>query len=185
MDKTGFGVLRPRTVTRSAARLAAAALATSAMTFGVSGATLAPATAVQPMTVQPATATVVTALAAPATYERRVHRLVNIRRANHGLRPLKFADCADTSAENWANYLARNNEFFHQSMTDVLNRCDAQYAGETLGRGAMAPRKLVRMWMESPGHRAVLLSTKSTRLGIGAAPDAYGRWVVAANFIRP
>lgn len=185
MDISGFGVRRPRTITRSFARLAAVALASSAITIGASGATLAPATAVQPVTAQPVVATVKTALAAPETYERRVHRLVNLRRANHGLRPLKFAGCADSSAESWASYLARNNEFFHQSMLDVLNRCDAQYAGETLGRGAMAPRKLVRMWMESPGHRAVLLSSKSTRLGIGAAPDAYGRWVVAANFIRP
>lgn len=187
MDKTGIGVLRPRTL----ARLAAAVLTTTALTLGLtataagSATALQPTAAIQPTAIQPATMQVKTALSAPAFYERRVHILVNRRRAAHGLRPLRFAYCADASATRWARYLARNNQFYHQSMTDVLNRCDAQYAGETLGRGAMAPRKLVRMWMESPGHRAVLLSTKSTRLGIGAAPDAYGRWVVAANFIRP
>ncbi|HJR36919.1 MAG TPA: CAP domain-containing protein, partial [Nocardioidaceae bacterium] len=60
----------------------------------------------------------------------------------------------------------------------------AMYAGETLGRGAISPRRLVRMWMHSDGHRHVLLSRKSRRIGIGAVPDAYGRWVVAANFMR-
>jgi uncharacterized protein YkwD len=109
---------------------------------------------------------------------------VNKRRAAHDLRRLKVASCADDVAESWSRYLAANNEFFHQSMTDVLDRCDATYAGETLGRGSMRPRKLVRMWMESPGHRAVLLSSKARRIGIGATPDADGRWVVAANFIR-
>ena len=69
-------------------------------------------------------------------------------------------------------------------MSYVLNRCDARYAGETLGRGTMSPRRLVTMWMRSPAHRSVLLSRKSRRIGVGVAPDRYGRWVITANFVR-
>ena len=175
MNTRGFGVLRPRS-TRSAARRALVAATTSAVALGLSVGTLAPAaTAVQ---------AAAGSATAPDTYEKRVQRLVNKRRANHDLPRLRMAACADNVAEDWSYYLAANGEFFHQSMSDVLDRCDARYAGETLGRGAMTPRKLVRMWMQSPGHRAVLLSSKSRRIGVGATADADGRWVVAANFIR-
>ncbi|HSE10731.1 MAG TPA: CAP domain-containing protein [Nocardioidaceae bacterium] len=150
------------------------------LAVGLTSATAAPASAIQTQSLSLATARA----SAAETYERRVQRLVNVRRANHGLSRLRLASCADGTAETWSRYLARRNQFFHQSMTTVLNTCNARYAGETLGRGAMTPRKLVRMWMNSPGHRTILLSKRSRRIGIGATPDAYGRWVVAANFIR-
>jgi len=121
---------------------------------------------------------------APSTYESRVQHLINNRREARGLGHLRLATCTDAVAERWTTYLAENNEFYHQDMGKLLERCDAMYAGETLGRGAISPRTLVRMWMESDGHRAVLLSSKSRRIGIGAKPDADGRWVVTANFMR-
>jgi uncharacterized protein YkwD len=180
MTTRGFGVLRPRTLTDSARRLALGLVTTSLLAAG----TVTVVTPAQALQTQNLTVTTTRMNTAPDVYERRVQRLVNRRRDAHGLRRLRMASCPDTVAEGWSQWLASNNEFFHQSMTDVLNRCDARYAGETLGRGAMSPRKLVRMWMESPGHRAVLLSTKSRRIGIGATPDSFGRWVVAANFVR-
>lgn len=121
---------------------------------------------------------------APDTYEKRVRHFVNRRRESHGLRPLRRAPCPDRVAEDWSRYLAANNEFFHQEMQTVLGYCDARYAAETLGRGTIGPRRMVRMWMHSEGHRAVLLSPWARRIGIGAQPDATGRWVVAAEFMR-
>jgi uncharacterized protein YkwD len=119
-----------------------------------------------------------------STYEKRVQYWVNVKRRNHGRAKLRIASCTDRAAERWSSYLSVNDLFFHQSMSDLLERCDAVYAGETLGRGAIKPRRLVRMWMNSDGHRHVLLSRKARRIGIGAKPDVYGRWVVAADFMR-
>lgn len=121
---------------------------------------------------------------APSTYEQRVQFWVNKMRKRHDLRRLRVAACPDNVAERWSEHLAVNDLFYHQSMEDVLDRCDAMYAGETLARGAITPRHLVRLWMNSSGHRHVLLSSESRRIGIGATPDAHGRWVVAANFVR-
>ena len=179
MNPRSFGVLRPR-VTRSAARLLTSALAASMLTVGFSGAALAPAHSAQVKTAMVST----TMSVDPGTYERRVQRLVNVRRANRGLPRLRIASCADQTATTWSRHLAETGGFYHQSMTTVLDTCNARYAGETLGRGSMGPRKLVRMWMESPAHKTVLLSNKSRRIGVGATADAYGRWVVAANFVR-
>jgi len=43
--------------------------------------------------------------------------------------------------------------------------------GETLamlgGCGSKAARRVVRMWMNSPGHRAILLSSSFKRVGLG------------------
>jgi uncharacterized protein YkwD len=179
MNTRCFGALRPRSI-GTAARRVVAVVTTSVLALGLAGATLTPADAVQ---VDALVVTTATASYAD-TYEKRVQRLVNRRRARHDLPRLRLARCADRTATRWSRHLAGSNEFYHQSMSAVLDRCDARYAGETLGRGSMRPRKLVRMWMHSPSHRAVLLSEKSRRIGVGATPDAYGRWVVAANFIR-
>lgn len=142
------------------------------------------------LSLTPAHATTTTTTAATmsaaqtATYEREVQYFVNQVRAQHGLRKLRVASCTDRVAERWNRHLATSGSFYHQSMQTVLKRCNARYAGETLGRGGMAPGELIQLWMDSPPHRAVLLSGKSRRIGVGAEYDAAGRWVVTANFMR-
>ena len=120
----------------------------------------------------------------PRVYEKRVQHQVNVVRKAHGLPRLRVARCTDDVAERWNAHLAKNDLFYHQSMWDILDRCDARYAGETLGRGAITPRVLVQMWMHSEGHRAVLMSPLARRIGVAARPDAFGRWVTTADFMR-
>jgi uncharacterized protein YkwD len=119
-----------------------------------------------------------------SSYEKDVQRWINVQRGKHGLRHLRLASCTDRVAERWVSYLAAHDAFYHQSMSAILKECNARYAGETLGRGAISPRRLVRMWMNSPSHRDILLSKHPRRVGIGAYPDVYGQWVVAADFMR-
>jgi len=121
---------------------------------------------------------------ARSTYERRVQFWINRRRHQHGLHRLKYASCTDRVAERWGKHLALNDAFRHQSMMRILLKCDAYYAGETLGRGAITPRRLVYLWMHSPEHREVLLSSHAHRIGIGCYPDRYGRWVTAVDFMQ-
>jgi uncharacterized protein YkwD len=116
-------------------------------------------------------------------YESRLQAVINDRRAAHGLRPLRVDRCTDRIAERWGRHLARDGAFEHQSLSPLLRRCEAQWAGETLAYGRVTPVRMVRMWMHSPGHRAILLSRQANRVGIGAARDSRG-WVVAADFTR-
>jgi uncharacterized protein YkwD len=117
------------------------------------------------------------------TYENEVKLYVNNERRKRGLRALSWATCTDTVAERWASYLASHDAFYHQSMTALLRRCHARYAGETLAKGNISPRTLVGLWMNSPAHRHVMLSASPRRIGIGAVPDSHGQWVVAANYM--
>jgi uncharacterized protein YkwD len=139
----------------------------------------------------PSTATAVTPTASPvysafstSTYETAVQYWVNVVRKNHGLRPLSLASCTDAAGERWSAHLAATDTFYHQSMTALLYKCNAYYAGETLGRGNITPHTLVTMWMHSTDHRHVLMSRSPRRIGIGATPNARGEWVVAAEFMR-
>lgn len=119
-----------------------------------------------------------------STYESQVQSYVNAERRKRGLSALSFASCTDTVAEQWAAHLSSTDTFYHQSMTALLRRCHATYAGETLARGSITPRALVTMWMNSAPHRHVMLSTSARRIGIGAVPNSRGEWVVAANYMR-
>jgi uncharacterized protein YkwD len=117
------------------------------------------------------------------SYEARVQHHVNLRRAAHGLRALRFERCTDGVAEAWSADLAVSGSLLHQDPATILGACHARYAGETLGRGRYSPKALVRAWMRSPYHRPVLLSRKATRIGIGAN-RVDGAWVTAASFTR-
>ena len=118
------------------------------------------------------------------TYEAKVESYVNQRRARQGLAPLRFEACADRTAERWAAWLASTGELVHQSSGAITGTCQVSYAGETLGRGRFGPRTLVRQWMRSPLHRAVVLSPLATRIGVGSYLDGSGRWVTSASFTR-
>lgn len=134
--------------------------------------------------VTPARAVAVKTAAQTATYERQVQWHVNKVRRQRGLPVLRLARCTDRVATRWTQHLAATGRFYHQSMYAVLRRCNARYAGETLGKGGMTPQRLVQMWMQSPPHRAVLTNRKSRHIGVAARPDASGQWVVTANFMR-
>jgi uncharacterized protein YkwD len=120
----------------------------------------------------------------PEVYEKKVQRIINRKRDARGLRPLKVHACTDAVAERWGKHLAENLAFYHQSLDPLFDRCGATYAGETLARGAVTPAQMVRMWMQSDGHRRILLSRYPTRIGLGAYLDSRGDWLVAADFTR-
>jgi uncharacterized protein YkwD len=165
-----------RTSTRTALRALVAAVTIALVTFGLT-AVGAPAQAAQ------ARSTAIMSMSS-GTYESKVQYFVNVKRAKHGLNKLRLDSCADGTAERWAKYLANADEFFHQSMGNILDTCGAYYAGETLGRGTISPHRLVYLWMHSPAHRHVLLSKYAKRIGVGAYVDSHGQWLTAANFTR-
>jgi uncharacterized protein YkwD len=173
------------TLLRRARRALAAAAITVFAAVGVAGSPSSTSASSSPVTSQAVelSAVAVRPAYAPQTYENEVKLYVNNERRKRGLRALTWATCTDTVAERWASYLASHDAFYHQSMTGLLRRCNAHYAGETLAKGNITPRTLVGLWMNSPAHRHVMLSTSPRRIGIGAVPDSHGQWVVAANYM--
>lgn len=118
-----------------------------------------------------------------AAYEARVIYQINLQRARYARANLSATACPDRYAESWAAYLARTGAFYHRNLTSVLSGCSATMAAENLARGYSSADSTVAAWMASPGHRANILDSRLTQIGVGAV-YAGGRWTVVANFIR-
>jgi uncharacterized protein YkwD len=119
--------------------------------------------------------TTTTKPATPASYADQVLALTNAERTGRGLRPLAFSGCADRFADSWAAALAKAGTLSHQPLNPVLSACAARRVGENVGYGNVTPAQLVRMWMDSPGHRANILEPAFTHLGVGAVTTSTGR----------
>ncbi|KGR86764.1 SafA/ExsA family spore coat assembly protein [Lysinibacillus odysseyi] len=110
--------------------------------------------------------------------EEEVVRLVNVERAKEGLSPLKI----DWELARVAKYKAQDmhdkNYFSHTSPTygspfDMMKHFGISYtaAGENIAKGQKSAAQVVQAWMNSEGHRANIMSTKYTHIGVGYVAD--------------
>jgi uncharacterized protein YkwD len=123
--------------------------------------------------------------------ERKVIRLVNQFRARHGLRRLRVSPALATAAGVHSGDMVARDFFSHSSSdgtsmsTRVRRYTGASWVGENLAivtrRHRVSARRVVLMWMNSPGHRKVLLARSSRRIGVGKCTGRYGA-VPAAVF---
>jgi uncharacterized protein YkwD len=118
--------------------------------------------------------------------EERLMAEINQVRAVHGLAKVWVFDaCTDRLAEQWGERIARTGLFEHRDQNEVIERCDNSWAGETLVRGSgLTPRAMVDLWIDSPGHRAILLSPRAKRAGIAITRDSRGRMIGVVNLVR-
>lgn len=49
------------------------------------------------------------------------------------------------------------------------------YVGETIAAGYPSPKSVVKAWMDSPGHHAILMHSKMKEIGLGYAVGGYYR----------
>ena len=118
-------------------------------------------------------------------YETRIVQLVNAERVAAGLPRLAVAPCADRFAEDWSATMARTGAFAHRpSLGTLLSACRASAVGENIAYGTVSADQMMAMWMQSPGHRANILSSRFTHLGVGAVQTASGRTYGTQNFLR-
>ena len=102
------------------------------------------------------------AQAAPSDMERRLVEKINDARAAHGLRQLRISSRLGDSASDWSRHLMRRDAFHHGSLRSGT--------GEVLAWGTcrwFTPARAVRMWLNSSGHRALLLRPGFRAVGTG------------------
>ena len=119
-------------------------------------------------------------------FETHVMVEINQARADKGLRRISVFDrCTDRLAERWGRRIAVTDRFEHRNQNQVIRRCRASWAGETLVRGTgLTPERMVELWLDSPGHRAILLSPRARRAGVDVRRDASGRMIGVVNLVR-
>ncbi|MCP8968478.1 CAP domain-containing protein [Ectobacillus ponti] len=109
-----------------------------------------------------------------STAEARVIDLTNAERRKAGLAALTSDAALSKVAQAKSNDMRANNYFDHQSPTygspfDMMRTFGVSYsyAGENIAKGQRTPEEVVQAWMNSPGHRANILNSNYTRIGVG------------------
>ena len=113
-------------------------------------------------------------------YEQKVIKLVNAERTKQGLKELQY----DWELARVARYKSEDmrdqNYFSHESPIygspfEMIKNFGISYnaAAENIAKGQTTPEQVVRSWMNSSGHRANILSSKYTHIGVGYAKNGH------------
>jgi len=129
--------------------------------------------------------------------ERRVFDLTNAERAKHRLPPFIWHDILSNSARAHSDDMLRNNMTGHSGSDGSSARQRIERHGlknanswsENVAYGSPTPEAVVQAWMNSPGHKANILSNSSTHLGVGlvlrpAGSSATYSHYWTQNFVR-
>ncbi len=108
--------------------------------------------------------------------ERAVVRAINGARGRNGLGPLRGSMQLSAAADVHTRHMLAADSFAHADFARRIRRYTrARRTGETLAMATRcSPRRIVGMWMNSSSHRAVLLSGRFRRVGIGARTGQLG-----------
>ena len=107
-------------------------------------------------------------------YEKEVIRLINEIRASYGLNALKEDWELSRVARFKSQDMQERNYFSHTSPTygspfQMMKSFGIAYksAAENIAKGYSTPRAVVDAWMRSSGHRANILNSSFTHIGVG------------------
>jgi uncharacterized YkwD family protein len=125
------------------------------------------------------------------TLENQVITLVNQQRASHGLQTLSRNATLAYVARLKSQDMASKNYFSHTSPTYGSPFTMMQYfgikftaAGENIAMGQPTPQAVMTAWMNSPGHRANILSPAYNQIGVGLAKSSSGVEYWTQDFIK-
>lgn len=117
-----------------------------------------------------------------AGYEQQVIDLVNQERSKVGLPPLTHSEQLEQAARYHAVDMAQDNYFDHNTynpgnpnpVCQWFERVGGYYPGysslgENIALGYQTPEQVVEGWMNSPDHRANILSKDIWEIGVGYA----------------
>ena len=116
--------------------------------------------------------------------------LVNQQRAANGLKALSMDSALTKTATLKSQDMAKLGYFDHTSPTygspfDMMKQFGITYraAGENIAMGQTSPQQVMQDWMNSPGHRANILNSSFTKLGVGIAQNSSGQYYWTQQFI--
>ena len=108
------------------------------------------------------------------TMPLRIVELVNVQRAAAGMAPLTVNAILMNEAQRFSAVQAEIGTLSHRGIdgTDPGQRLTAagyawSFCGENLASGQRTAGEVVATWMNSPTHRAIILSLEAAEIGIG------------------
>jgi len=123
-----------------------------------------------------------------------VVQLTNAERSKAGLPALRSNTRLTEAAQLHADQMARAGQLEHVLSRGQYPRPEDRLAAagyawsayaENIAMGQSSPDAVLASWMGSSGHRANILSTNVTEIGVGYARDSAGRPYWVQVFGRP
>ena len=118
-----------------------------------------------------------------SNYSTQVLNLVNKHRRENGLKELTLNSNLSNVAQIKADDMKSNDYFSHTSPTygspfDMIKQFGISYktAGENIAKGQKTPEAVVNAWMNSEGHRANILNSNYTQMGLGYTANGAVYW---------
>ena len=115
--------------------------------------------------------------------ERQVVELVNEIRAEYGLSALALSETLSDGARLKSRDMRDNRYFDHNSPTygtpfEMMQSLGITYsaAAENIAMGYATAEAVVNGWMNSAGHRANILSSRYTHIGVGHVDGYWTQW---------
>ena len=105
--------------------------------------------------------------------EMRVIEQTNRQRARYGLRPLRVDFGLIRSARRHTQWMTRNHSLQHSAGVP-----------ENIAMGQGSPTEVLNTWMNSSGHRANILNSGYTRIGVAAYRTPQGTIFWCQQFLR-
>ncbi len=117
--------------------------------------------------------------------ERTFLDRTNTLRTSQGVSRLRENDVLTRKAEAWAQHMASTGRLEHSTVSAGLGDLDWTALGENVAMHGPTSNTLLtifNMLAASSGHRANMLNSRFTHMGVGVAKDASGRVWVAEVF---
>ncbi len=125
-----------------------------------------------------------------SSFQNEVVRLVNVEREKGGLKSLSVSAALTKTATLKSQDMVKNHYFSHTSPTygspfQMMQQfgISYRYAGENIAYGQTSPSQVMNGWMNSPGHRANIMSASYTQIGVGVARNSSGQYFWTQHFI--
>lgn len=123
--------------------------------------------------------------------KNEIIRLVNSARAERNLPPLTSDKRLNILADKKAKIMADENNLSHtaggyKSFSDIVKEEGIEYlaVGENIARNWKTPEEVMKAWLSSKGHRANIMSSKFTKIGVGKAISKNGDIYWVQLFIK-
>ena len=121
-------------------------------------------------------------------FESGIFTLVNRYRRKNGLDTLSVSGIVSAQAKKHTDYMVSRGKLSHDNfyfrdmnLTSILG---AESVGENVGCGYSYADGIFTAWVESVGHKKVMLNNKYTHFGISAKKDGNGVIYVTNIFIK-
>ncbi|MFI7386496.1 CAP domain-containing protein [Streptomyces sp. NPDC049813] len=108
---------------------------------------------------------------------------VNAERAAAGCHPVRLRSPLNRAAQAHSAEMADSGRLVHAGRdgSSPMERMRAAgyrpaYAGEAIADGVGSAGSVVRLWMDSPSHRELILTCRFTHAGVGRAGGSGGPW---------